>query len=150
MHSRPYDAPKPAECEELIIISTAKPTSCTSVSILFHFGIALKLFRIIFPSIIRSSRLSIQQPKIYCSLLASKQTALSVWTVLNSWCWTERPSETCRVSFQNKINLILGAASWFCYRNNITMHGPVNVKLNVRTLHGGRNWRFTWTTNSED
>ena len=40
-------------------------------------------------------------------------TAVSVWqmpvavcTVLNSWWWTERPSETCRVSFQNKINLI--------------------------------------------
>ena len=43
----------------------------------------------------------------------SKQTAISVWhthvavcTVLNSWWWTERPSETCTVSFQNKINLI--------------------------------------------
>jgi len=24
----------------------------------------------------------------------------------NSWWWTERPSETCWVSFQNKINLI--------------------------------------------
>ena len=60
----------------------------------------------------------------YCCLLASgyemelpihtlKQTAVSVWhmpvavcTVLNSWWRTERPSETCRVSFQNKINLI--------------------------------------------
>jgi len=42
-----------------------------------------------------------------------KQSAVSVWhlpvavcAVLNSWWWTERPSETCRVSFQNKINLI--------------------------------------------
>ena len=35
------------------------------------------------------------------SLLASKQTAVfvAVRTVLNSWWWTERPSETCRVSF---------------------------------------------------
>ena len=47
----------------------------------------------------------------YCCLLASEQTAISVWqmpvavrTVLNYWWWTERPSETCRVSFQNKIN----------------------------------------------
>ena len=36
----------------------------------------------------------------------SCQTDSAVCTVLNSWWWTERPSETCRVSFQNKINLI--------------------------------------------
>jgi hypothetical protein len=43
----------------------------------------------------------------YCYLLASKQTAVPVWhipvavcTVLNSWWWTERPSETCRVLTQ--------------------------------------------------
>jgi hypothetical protein len=40
----------------------------------------------------------------YCFLLTSKQTAVSVWqmpvavcTVLNSWWWTERSSETCSV-----------------------------------------------------
>jgi len=45
----------------------------------------------------------------YCYLLASKQVAEPVWhipdgvcTVLNSWWWTERPSETWRVLFQNK------------------------------------------------
>jgi len=38
-------------------------------------------------------------------LLASQQTPVSIWhmpvavcTVLNCWWWTERPSETCRVS----------------------------------------------------
>jgi hypothetical protein len=43
---------------------------------------------------------------------ASKQAAVPVWhipvavcTVLNAWWWTERPSETCGVLFQNKINL---------------------------------------------
>jgi len=48
----------------------------------------------------------------YCCLLASKQTAVPVWqmpvavyTGLNSWWWMERPSETCRVSFQDEINL---------------------------------------------
>jgi hypothetical protein len=42
----------------------------------------------------------------------SKQVGVCVWhipdavcTVLNSWWWMERPSETCRVLFQNKINL---------------------------------------------
>ena len=45
-----------------------------------------------------------------CCLLASKQRTVSFWqmpvavcTVMNSWWWTERPSETCSVSFQNKI-----------------------------------------------
>ena len=40
----------------------------------------------------------------YCYLLASKQVAVPIWhkpvamcTILNSWWWTERPSETCRV-----------------------------------------------------
>jgi len=54
-----------------------------------------------------------QESNRYCCLLASNRTAVSVWqmpvavcTVLNSWWWTERPPETCRVSFQNKINLM--------------------------------------------
>ena len=88
-----------------ITIPVVKPTRCTSVSNLFYFRMTLYMFRTVFPSTIRSSR--------HCCRLASKQTAVSVWqmpvavrTVLNSWWWTERPSETCRVSFQNKINLI--------------------------------------------
>ena len=50
---------------------------------------------------------------IWLVLLASKQTEVSVWqmpvalcTVVNCWWWTERPSETCRVSLQNKRNSI--------------------------------------------
>ena len=53
---------------------------------------------------------------------------ISVWhvpdavcTVLDSWWWTERPSETCRVLFQNKINLRYCGSGWFCYRKFITM-----------------------------
>jgi len=59
-------------------------------------------------------------------LLASKQTAVSVWqmpvavcTVLNSWWWTERPSKTCRLSFQNKLIWYIGASCWFYYINNM-------------------------------
>ena len=37
----------------------------------------------------------------------------AVCTVLDSWWWTERPSETCRVLFQNKINLRYCASGWF-------------------------------------
>ena len=41
-----------------------------------------------------------------CLLTDSSICLVAVSTVLNCWWWTERPSETCRVSFQNKINLI--------------------------------------------
>ena len=87
----------------------------TSVPNLFYFGTTLYMFRTVFPSIIRSSRLYIQQQAYVKQILlsVSKQTSVSVWhmpvavcTVLNSWWWTERASETCSVSFQNKINLI--------------------------------------------
>jgi len=83
------------------IISIVKPTRPTTVSNLFYFGMTLYMFRTVFPSIIRSSRLFIPQPNRYVW-----QMPVAVCTVLNSWWWTERPSETCRVSFQNKINLI--------------------------------------------
>jgi len=39
---------------------------------------------------------------------------IAVCTVNNSWWWTEELSETCRVSFQNKIWEI-SASSWFHY-----------------------------------
>jgi len=48
---------------------------------------------------------------------------------------TERPSETCRVSLQNKIHLI----QWCIYRHNITMHGPVDVN-NYRHLVLLKRW----------
>jgi hypothetical protein len=51
---------------------------------------------------------------------ASKQVAVSVWyipvavcAVWNSWWWTERPSETCRVSTQNKWIWETDATGWF-------------------------------------
>ena len=56
---------------------------------------------------------------------ASRQLAEPVWhmpdavcTVLDSWWWTERPSETCRMLIRNKINLKYCASSWFYYRKN--------------------------------
>jgi hypothetical protein len=68
----------------------------------------LYMFRACSP-IVRSSRRYIHT---YCCLLASKQAAVpvshipvAVCTVLHSWWWMERPSETSRVLFQNKINL---------------------------------------------
>jgi hypothetical protein len=95
------------------IISIVKRTLCTSVSNLFYFGITLHDSDDLSPSIISSSRLYIQLSNRYFCLLASKQTAVSVWhmpvavcTVLYSWWWTEIPPETCRLLFQNKINFV--------------------------------------------
>jgi len=42
-------------------ISIVKPTRCTNISYLFYFGTKLNMFRTVFPSIIRSLRLYIQQ-----------------------------------------------------------------------------------------
>jgi len=53
------------------VISIVKPTTCTSVSNLLYFRMTLYMFRTVFPSIISSSRLYIQQPNRYCCLLAS-------------------------------------------------------------------------------
>jgi len=73
------------------IIYIVKPTRCTSVSNLFYFEMTLYRFQTVFPSIIRSSRLYIQQQAFV------KQTLLS---------------ETCRMSFQNKTNLISKDRWW--------------------------------------
>jgi len=87
--------------------------------IYFILEMTIYMFRTVFPSIIRSSKLYIQQQAFVIQillsawLLASQQSssicltyACCCITVLNSWWWTKRPSGTCRLSFQNKINLI--------------------------------------------
>jgi len=53
------------------ISSTAKPTRCISASNLFYFGMTLYMFRTVFPSIIRSSRLYIQQQACVKQILLS-------------------------------------------------------------------------------
>jgi len=52
-------------------ISIVKPTRCTNVSNLFYFGMTLYMFRTVFPSIIRSSRLYIQQQAYFKQILLS-------------------------------------------------------------------------------
>jgi hypothetical protein len=44
-----------------------------------------------------------------------------MFSLLDFWWWTERPSETCRVLFQNKINFRYCASSWFYYRNILNL-----------------------------
>jgi hypothetical protein len=71
----------------------------------------LYVFRTVFPSIIRSSKLRIQQrcmSKSCCYLLlaagssSSLTYTVAICGVLSSWWWTERPSEKCRAFCKNK------------------------------------------------
>jgi len=100
----------------VLVYFYSKPTRCTNVSNLFILEWHCTCFRRYFrpSSGVQDCTYSNRHlSNRYCCLLDSKQTAVSVWqmsvvlcTVLNSRWWTEKPSETCRVSFQNKINLI--------------------------------------------
>jgi len=51
--------------------STVKPTRCTNVSNLFYFEMTLYMFRTVFPPIISSSRLYIQQQAFVKQILLS-------------------------------------------------------------------------------
>ena len=53
------------------VMSTVKPTRCSNVSNLFYFGMALYMFRTVFPSIIRSSRLYVHQKAYVKQILLS-------------------------------------------------------------------------------
>ena len=69
------------------IISVSKPTRCTNVSNLFYFGITLYMFRTVFSSIIRSSRLYIQQqPFVKQILLSAYQQADNSIFLTNGCC----------------------------------------------------------------
>ena len=60
-----------------------------------------------------------------CWLLASKQSAKPVWhipiaacRVIDSWWWTEKLSETCRILFQKYVYIWeISASRWFYYKN---------------------------------
>ena len=65
----------------------------------------------------------------------SKAVYKPVWHIplltvqwINSWWWTEKPSETCRVSWQNKFVKLVHLVG-FITKKFVTMHGHMNVKL---------------------
>ena len=68
-------------------VSVVRPTTCTNVSNLFYFGITLYMFRTVFPSVIRSSRLYIQQQAFVKQILLSacRQTDSSI-CLTNACC----------------------------------------------------------------
>jgi hypothetical protein len=84
---------------------------------IFCFGTTLYIFRTIFLSNIRSLRLYIQHQLYVIHVLWLLASGNEMELHSNSWWWTERPSETCTVLFQNKINLRYCASSWFYYSN---------------------------------
>jgi len=76
----------------------------------------------------------------HCLLVpASKQSAVSFWhmlvavcTIFNSWWWTGRPAEACKVLLQKKLK------HWCLWlvllQKCITMHGPMNVKPSIKII----------------
>ena len=58
--------------------SIVKTTRCTNVSNLFYFGVTLYMFRTVFPSILRRSRLYIQQQAFVKQILLSSGPGSSV------------------------------------------------------------------------
>jgi len=93
------------------IISIVKPTRCTSISNLFYFGMTLHVLDSLSIhhqefNIVRTATGICQILLSACQQADSSICLTAVCTVLKSWWWAERPSKTCRVSFQNKINLI--------------------------------------------
>ena len=137
----------------------SKTNQMHNISNLFYFGTTLYMFRTVSPSIIRSLRGYIQhqvyviqvlwplasgkemeRSSISFPLASSHRTCMTytdtVCTVLDSWWWTERPSETCTMLFQNKINLRYCASGWFYYRNILrctvlqTSHSCTHILMN--------------------
>ena len=97
----------------------------------------LYMFRTVFPSIIRSSRLYIQ-PYVFdkCLLLY-----VQFWTPDDG-----RKDRPKHVECHSKIRQIwyIGASCWVSYRNNMTMHGPTNVTM--WSAHSPRHWAESLST----
>jgi len=101
----------------------------------------LYVFRTVHLSIIRSL-FSVHSAMVYviqvCRQLSSRSCSKavykSVWHKpllsvrwINSWWWIEELSETCRVSWQNKIVKLVHLID-FITKKFVTMHGHVNAK----------------------
>jgi len=106
------------------------------------------MFRTVPLSIVRSFSLYTQQRYMSYSLRAgSRRTVLillascmtytvPLCTVKNSWWWTEKLSETCRVLFQKQIWEI-SASSWFYYRKIWPMREKWSAYRFVDSLSAG-------------
>jgi len=120
------------------IISIVKSTRCTNVSNSFHFGMALFMFRTVFPSIISSSRLYIQQQTFVKDIL--------LW---QSWTADDRRKDRPKhEKCHSKMKWIwhIGASSWFYYRNwQIFSRTHTHVYVCVRILFYVAFWIQNYT-----
>ena len=114
---------------------------------LFYFGMILYMFR----SFRTSSRVqdcTYSKQHAYvkqillsacCRVLSSKQTAVSVWLLyVQSWTPDDgRKDLPKHVECHSKIKQIwyIGVSFWFYYRNNIMIHGSMNVKSGTELSH---------------
>jgi hypothetical protein len=107
-HSPP-PPPKKICLRERVIHSYRTTKKLHLLSRIIYSCKTLYMFRTVFPSIIRSSKLRIRQQVYVKQLLlvaGSSSSCLTctvtVYVVLSSWWLTERPSETCRAIYKNK------------------------------------------------
>jgi hypothetical protein len=83
----------------------------------FVYSVFLYCFVHCFSFLLLYIRLHTDWPRIETVTTVPEACCLLACTVLDSWWRTERPSKTCRVLFQNKINLRYCASGWFYYWN---------------------------------
>jgi len=80
-------------------------------------------------------------------LLASKQSAwplcIAVCTVLDSWWWTEKLSETCRVLLQNKFEKLVHLVGFIIRIYNDTRSSKCQIYCKVMTCSWGIIFYFT-------
>jgi len=89
--------PTPAGKKNCWYLRRVQPKRC-NVSQFIYFCKALYMFRTVFPSIIRSSKLHIERQVYVRPILLPAGS----WLGWKSWWWTEKPSETCRACYRNK------------------------------------------------
>ena len=68
---------------------------------------------------------------IYFYSKTNQMNNICMYSLIDSWWWTKRPSETCRVLFQNKINWRYYASGWVYYRNNLKVSAIIPIILTV-------------------
>jgi len=124
-----YGSPYDWQC--LYKSSIIKPARCTSVSNLFYFGMTLYMFRTVFPAIH-------QEFKTVHTATGSCQTDTAVYLTYTCCCMYSlellmngRKDRPKHVECHSKIKEIwyAAASSWVYYRNNITMHGLMDVRF---------------------
>jgi hypothetical protein len=91
----------------IVIYSYSTTNKMQLLSQIIYYCKTLYMFRTVFPSVIRSTKLRIQQWYMSTYAIAAGSSScltytVAVYAVLSSWWLTERPSEKCRAFYKNK------------------------------------------------